>query len=125
MKTHMVPIFKTGRHTSMNGYEKEWTESDLDRIASTYNSQPTDSRHDAPAVIGHPKTDGPAFGFFNRLERKGNLLYGELRDAKSEFVKWVKDGHYRKVSPKLDSNMLLKHVGWLGSQPPAVKGLPE
>lgn len=121
----MVPIFKTGRHTSMNGYEKEWTESDLDRIASTYNSQPAESRHDAPAVIGHPKTDGPAFGFFNRLERKGGLLYGELRDAKDEFVQWVRDGHYRKVSPKLDHNLLLKHVGWLGATPPAVKGLPE
>lgn len=121
----MVPIFKTGRHTSLNGVERDWTAEDLDRIVATYNGQSTDSRHDAPAVVGHPKLDAPAWGFFNRLERKGNLLFGELRDARDEFVQWVRDGHYRKVSPKFDQNLLLKHVGWLGATPPAVKGLPE
>lgn len=125
MTKHQVPIFKTGAHTSSNGFSKNWTEQDLDRIVETYNAQPAESRHDAPAVIGHPKSDGPAYGFFEKLKREGELLYGELRDAKTEFIDWVKAGHYRKVSPKIDSNFLLKHVGWLGAQPPAVKGLPE
>ncbi len=125
MKEHMVPIFKTGRHTSRGGATRSYNESDLDRFASTYNGQASSERHDAPAVIGHPKLDAPAFGLFSKLKRNGSILYGSLRDASPEFIDTVKAGHYRKVSAKFDSNGLLKHVGWLGAQAPAVKGLPE
>lgn len=122
---HMVPIFKAGNHVSRDGRALTFTTSDLDRIVTTYNSQPADSRHDAPAVIGHPKTDGPAYGWFNSIKRDGEILYGELRDPHPDFVGWVKDGRYRKVSAKFDADGLLKHVGWLGAQPPAIKGLDE
>lgn len=121
----MVPIFKTGTHTSREGRTRTYTEADLDRFASTYNGQAPAERHDAPAVLGHPKTDGPAWGFFSGIKRVGDILYGSLRDAHPKFIDTVKAGHYRKVSPKFDSNGLLKHVGWLGAQAPAVKGLPE
>lgn len=122
---HMVPIFKTGTHKSREGHIRTFTTNDLDSFVSIYNGQAPDSRHDATAVIGHPKTDGPAYGWFNSIKRDGELLYGELRDEHPEFVQWVKDGRYRKVSAKFDADGLLKHVGWLGAQPPAIKGLPE
>lgn len=120
-----IEIFKTGVHTDSNGNTRVWTEEDLDKIVETYNNQPDEERHDAPVVIGHPVTDSPAYGWVEKLERRGKVLYAKLKDLAKEFVDWVRKGLYKKRSIALYDNLLLKHVGFLGGVPPAVKGLAD
>jgi len=116
-----LPIFKSGTHKDSKGREKTWTESDLDKIVTTYNSQ---KDHEAPVVIGHPTTDAPAWGWVESLKRQGKILVAKLKDLAPELVDWVKQGRYKKVSASFYPNLLLKHAGFLGAAPPAVKGLP-
>lgn len=114
-------IFKTGRHTDSSGNEKEWTENDLDKIAETYNPQ----NHEAPIVIGHPKTNSPAFGWVEKLKRVGDTLYALPKQLANEFAELVNKGLFKKRSISLYPDGTLRHVGFLGAQPPAVKGLPD
>jgi len=116
-----IAVFQTGKHTDMNGRVRTWTQADLDKIIENYNPQ----KHEAPAVIGHPKTDSPAWGWVNSLSRQGDLLLAEFKELAPEFEGWLKDGRYKKRSICLYPDLTLKHVGFLGATPPAVKGLPD
>jgi molecular chaperone GrpE (heat shock protein) len=117
----LIEIFKAGTHTDSAGNTRAWTEKDLDNIASKYNP----AHHEAPVVIGHPKDNAPAFGWVEGLERKGSVLYAKLKDLVPEFVEAVKKGLYKKRSISLYPDMTLRHVGFLGAMPPAVKGLAD
>ncbi len=64
-------IFKTGKHTSDKGITNEYTNEDLDKIVSNYNPE----EHEAPIVIGHPKTNAPAYGWIEKLQRVGDKAY--------------------------------------------------
>lgn len=123
MKNHAewIPVFRTGTHTDSNGNEKTWTDAELDAIASKY--QP--GEHEAPAVIGHPKDNSPAWGWVEGLKRDGNILYAKFKDLVPEFVDMVRKGLFKKRSISLYPDMTLRHVGFLGAMPPAVKGLPD
>lgn len=114
-------IFKTGKHTDSNGNEREWTEKDLDEIVNKYDP----SKHEAPIVIGHPKTNAPAFGWIEKLKRVGDTLYALPSQLAQEFVEMVNKGLFKKRSISLYPDGTLRHVGFLGAQPPAVKGLPD
>lgn len=114
-------IFKTGKHTDSSGNEKEWSEKDLDNIAEKYDP----SKHEAPIVIGHPKTNSPAFGWVEKLKRIGDTLYAYPKQLAQEFVDMVKQGLFKKRSISLYPDGTLRHIGFLGAQPPAVKGLPD
>ncbi|ROL55808.1 hypothetical protein D9V84_10365 [Bacteroidetes/Chlorobi group bacterium Naka2016] len=120
-----IEVFRTGVHTDSNGNTRQWTEEDLDRIVETYNNQKDETRHEAPVVIGHPVTDSPAYGWVEKLERRGQVLYAKIKDLAKEFVDWVKKGLYKKRSIALYDNLLVKHIGFLGAVPPAVKGLAD
>lgn len=120
-----IECFRTGSQTDSAGNTKDWTEADLDNIVDKYNNQADEERHEAPIVLGHPKTDDPAFGWVEELKREGNLLFAKLKDLSKDFVQKVRDGQYKKRSISLYSNMLLKHIGFLGATPPAVKGLAD
>ena len=117
----LIEIFKAGTHTDSAGNTRTWTEEDLDTIVKKYNP----AVHEAPVVIGHPKDNAPAYGWVEKLERKGNVLYAKLKDLVPEFVEWVKKGLYKKRSISLYPDMTLRHVGFLGAMPPAVKGLAD
>lgn len=114
-------IFKTGKHTDSNGNEREWTENDLDKIIESYDK----TKHEAPIVIGHPKTNAPAFGWIEKLKRVGDTLYALPSQLAQEFVEMVNKGLFKKRSISLYPDGTLRHVGFLGAQPPAVKGLPD
>ena len=89
--------------------------------------------HEAPLVIGHPKTDAPAYGWVGGLHADGGVLSADFAQMDDDFVGLVQSGRYKKVSasfypPDSPSNpkpgsWYLRHVGFLGAQPPAVKGL--
>lgn len=116
-----IEIFKTGTHTDSAGREQDITEDTLDQIVSKYDP----SEHEAPVVIGHPKADAPAYGWVEALKREGKILYAKLKDLVPEFVDMVKRGLFKKRSIALYPDYRLKHVGFLGAVPPAVKGLRD
>lgn len=125
-----IKIFKVGTHTSMQGIAKDYTRDMLANCVAAYNPQ----THEAPLVVGHPKTDDPAMGWVDHLELSDDgylLAYPKKIDA--EFAESVNAGKHNKVSasfylPDSQANptpgkLYLRHVGFLGAQPPAVKGL--
>ena len=116
-----MPIFKTGTHTDSAGNEKTWTEAELDTIVQKYQPQ----AHEAPAVIGHPEHNSPAWGWVEGLKREGNILLARFQGLVPEFVEMVRKGLFKKRSISLYPDMTLRHVGFLGAMPPAVKGLPD
>lgn len=117
-----IEIFRSGTHTSKDGKTRSWSEADLHQIAEKYNSQ---KEHEAPVVIGHPKENAPAYGWVESLEAVGDTLFANLKDLAADFVEAVKQRRYPKRSMSLYTDGLLKHVGFLGAVPPAVKGLAE
>ncbi len=117
-----IEIFKVGTHTSKSGETKSWSEADLRQIAEKYNGQ---KDHEAPVVIGHPAENAPAYGWVESLDAVGNTLFANLKDLAADFVEAVKQRRYPKRSMSLYSDGLLKHVGFLGAVPPAVKGLAD
>ncbi|MES8739309.1 hypothetical protein U6S59_12380, partial [Cutibacterium acnes] len=53
-----IEIFRAGRHVDMSGREIEFTREDLAELASSYDP----AVHEAPVVVGQPKTNAPAYG---------------------------------------------------------------
>lgn len=127
MKSIWIEVFRAGTNTDASGDTREWTQADLDTIVSKYNDQSPEERHDAPVVIGHPVTDSPAYGWVLSLKRDGTSLWAELdKDALDpQFVDWVERGLYKKRSIALYEDLRLKHIGFLGGVPPAIKGLAD
>ncbi len=121
MEPKWIEVFRTGTHTDSSGNTKEWTRNDLDKIVSQYSERDEDDQ--APAVIGHPRSNAPAYGWATQLKREGDLLLAKIKPTAKEFVGWVRDGLYKRVSISLRPDMNLRHIGFLGATPPAVKGL--
>ena len=122
-------IFKSGTRTDNNGITVTITDADVAQAAAAYDPK----LHEAPLVIGHPKTDAPAYGWVGGLHADGGVLSADFAQMDDDFVGLVQSGRYKKVSasfypPDSPSNpkpgsWYLRHVGFLGAQPPAVKGL--
>ncbi len=115
-------IFRTGLHTDSKGQQKDWTEEDLNRIAAKYNEQ---KEHEAPLVIGHPEINHPAYGWVENLKVEGGKLLAKAAQIVPEFAEAIKTGLFKKRSISLYPDLLLRHVGFLGAVPPAVKGLKD
>jgi hypothetical protein len=123
-----IQIFKPGKHVAMNGAALSFSESDLAATAAAYDP----SKHEAPIVIGHPKHDGPAYGWVKSLAFADGLD-ADPHQVDPAFAEMVERGAFKKISasfysPDSPSNPVpgvyyLRHVGFLGAQPPAVKGL--
>lgn len=120
-----VEVFKAGTHTDSAGNQHTYSVEDLQAIADKYNNQPDSEKHIAPAVIGHPVTDSPAYGWVKDLQVVGEKLVANFYDVADEFVDWLEKGLYKTRSISLSEDMMLRHIGWLGAVPPAVKGLAE
>ena len=58
-----LQIFKPGRHTALSGASLAFSESDLAASAAAYDP----AVFQAPIVVGHPKTDDPAYGWVRAL----------------------------------------------------------
>ena len=120
-----IAIFKAGKHVDSSGRGREWTLDDLDSIVSKYNDQGVNDRHDAPVVLGHPETDSPAYGWVEKLYRKGDTLFATLKELSPEFLGMLKQGKSKKRSVSIFPDLMLRHVGFLGATPPAVWGLKD
>lgn len=114
-----IEVFSIGRWTDGAGNTSDWTLDDLKEIAESYNPQ----IYDAPIVIGHPDIDSPAYGWIDALKVEGEKLLAKPKQLVDEFKDWVKRGLYKKISISIFPDMTLRHIGFLGGAPPAVKGL--
>jgi hypothetical protein len=126
-----LPILPVGRHVATDGRALEFTEDTLREIAESYDP----ARSEAPLVIGHPKTNDPAYGWAKSLEVRGGMLYAEPHQVVPEFAEAANRKLYKKRSasvylPDSPGNPLpgkhyLRHIGFLGAMPPAIKGIPD
>lgn len=125
-------IFKPGKHTSSSGQVIEFTEDMLKAAVAAY--EPT--LHEAPIVVGHPRTNGPAYGWVKSLSfDESGAIVAEPQQVDADFDEMVAAGRFKKRSaswylPDAPNNpkpgtLYLRHVGFLGAQPPAIKGLKE
>lgn len=130
-------IFRPGKHTAASGVTLSFSEADLKAAVDAYDP----SVHEAPIVVGHPKDNAPAYGWV------GSLSFGEAGameaapiQVDANFAEMVSAGRFKKRSaswyvPGSANHPLagkpghdayyLRHVAFLGAQPPAVKGLKE
>jgi len=127
-----IEIFKVGTHTAMNGVKMPFSKELLSAAVSGYDAK----THEAPVVVGHPKDNHPAFGWIDHLELTDDgVVLAHPKQIDANFAELVKDGKYKKVSaswylPDSPANpkpgtLYLRHVGFLGAMPPAIKGLGD
>jgi len=115
-----IPVFKTGMHTDSAGNTKTWIEQDLDNVVEKF-----DPKVGAPLVIGHPKENAPAYGWVEGLKRVGQYLYYKPMQVVPAFKEMVNKGMFKKRSISMYPDGTLRHIGYLGAVPPAIKGLPD
>ena len=124
-----LQIFKPGTHTAMSGQALSFGEADLAATCAAYD--PT--KHEAPLVVGHPTHDMPAYGWVQSLAFNEGGIDATPAQVNTDFADMVAAGAFKKISasfysPNSPSNPVpgvyyLRHVGFLGAQAPAVKGM--
>lgn len=129
MSTPHLHIFRPGRQTASDGRALTFSAADLATAAAAYDP----ALHEAPVVVGHPAADAPAYGWVRGLSADAEGLHAALDQVDPAFAELVRAGRYKHVSasfymPSSPANPVpgayyLRHVGFLGAQPPAVKGL--
>ncbi len=129
--TRTVEVFRPGTFTPMAGTPISFTEEDLKALAAGYDAD----AHPAPAVVGHPKTDDPAFAWARafRWDDGRKRLLADLGEIEPAFGEAVAAGRYKRVSLSLftpdaphnpkPGQYYPKHIGFLGAAAPAVSGL--
>lgn len=132
LQSQAIEIFRAGTHVDDSGKPRIFSVADVKAMAGVYNP----ARHEAPLTLGHPENDHPAYGWVKGLTatEDGRLLM-QVSNVDPEFAEGVKAARYTKRSasfyPPLSPNnpapgqWYLRHVGWLGAHPPAVKGLAD
>jgi len=119
-----IEIFKGGKQIDSQGREHNGDEI-IDRAIETFDT----AEHEPPVVIGHPKDNAPAFGWIEDLKShfKGGVkvLLAKLKQVAPEFEDIVKNGLFKKRSASFYKDGRLRHVGFLGAEVPAVKGLVD
>lgn len=126
---HQLHIFRAGRHTASCGRVMDFSAADLAAAAAAYSPDV----HEAPIVIGHPAHDAPAWGWVRGLQATAEGLTATTTELDAQFAEMVQAGRFKKISasfylPDAPTNptpgrLYLRHVGFLGAQPPALKGL--
>jgi hypothetical protein len=126
-----IEVFRAGRHQAADGTTIEFTDADVAAIAASYDP----ALHEAPIVVGHPRDDAPAYGWVAGLAAEGGRLEATPAQVDPAFAELVREGRFKKISislygPRSPANpkqggWYLRHVGLLGAQPPAVKGLRQ
>ena len=119
-----IDIFRAGDY----GAKGKFTAADLSQVAADYDP----AKHESPAVIGHPQSNGPAWGWAKKLQVAGDVLQAQFDECDPTFEQMVQQGKFKKRSASFykpgggpTGKLYLRHVGFLGAQPPEVKGLKD
>ena len=115
-----IEIFSGGIQKDSQGREHDATTL-IEKAVETFDPK----FHEPPVVVGHPTDNSPAFGWVEGLKKSGNILLAKFKDVVPEFGDAVKTGLYKKRSASFYPDGRLRHVGFLGGTPPAVKGLAD
>lgn len=115
-----IEIFKGGEQRDSQGRVHDG-DAIIDRAVKNFDAK----THEPPLVVGHPQNNAPAFGWVQELKKIGNALYARFRDVVPEFEDLVKRGLFKKRSVSFYPDGGIRHVGFLGAMPPAVKGLAD
>ena len=127
-----IEIFRAGRHIDDGGITHEFSEADLDGMASSY--QP--AIKEAPLCVGHPRDNLPAYGWVKSVQRNAQgVLTISAHSVEPQFAEMVESRRFPKRSasfypPQAANNptpgkWYLRHVAFLGAQPPAIAGLKD
>ncbi len=124
-----IRLFRPGAFTSSEGLKLSFSEADLAASAAAYDA----ARDPAPLVIGHPRINDPAYGWVDSLRVEDGELVAVPARVDASFAETVRAGRYARVSAQFylpddpanpaPGTWYLRHVGFLGAQAPAVKGL--
>lgn len=124
-----IEIFRAGTHTAMQGVTLDFSEDKLAAACAAYDP----ALHEAPLVVGHPTATAPAYGWVKGMGMDGTSVVADCDQVNPDFAELVRAGTFKKVSaswygPTHPANpkpgiYYLRHVGFLGAQPPAIKGL--
>lgn len=119
-----IEIFRGGKQTDSAGKEHDG-DALIETAASSFNT----AAHEPPAVIGHPKDNAPAYAWVEDLKTEvvdgSKILLAKFKQVVPEFEEMVKKGLFKKRSASFYPDGRLRHVGFLGAMPPAVKGLAD
>lgn len=116
-----VDILRVGTWTDTSGREVGFSSNDLDTMVGEFEK----NGRRVPLVLGHPKTNEPAYGWVSRLRRVGDVLQASFSQLAEEVKELVATGRFKNVSVSVFPNKALRHVGLLGAVQPAVSGLGE
>ena len=119
-----VEIFRGGKQVDSSG-KKHDGDAMIDQALASFNAE----THQPPLVVGHPKDNEPAWGWVKDLQAKTvdgvKTLLAKFEEVVPEFEELVAAGRYKKRSASFYPDGRLRHVGFLGAVPPAVKGLAD
>lgn len=127
-----IEIFRAGRHTDDSGAVHSFSQADVAGMASAYDR----TLREAPLCVGHPAHNLPAYGFVKSLAlNDAGRLVMDTRAVEPQFAEMVQAERFPKRSasfyppshpnnPK-PGNWYLRHVAFLGAQPPAIAGLKD
>ncbi|MCB8748326.1 hypothetical protein LHU53_15605 [Rhodoferax sp. U2-2l] len=127
-----IEIFRAGRHTDDSGAVHEFSPADVAGMASSYDP----ALREAPLTVGHPADNLPAYGWVKgvAVNADGRLAM-DTRDVHPQFAEMVQARRFPKRSasfypPQHPNNpkpghWYLRHVAFLGAQPPAIAGLRD
>lgn len=119
-----IEIFKGGKQTDSTGREHDGNGL-IEKAVASFDAK----THEPPAVIGHPKDNAPAYAWVEGLKEEvvngTKVLMAKFKQVVPEFEEMVKKGLFKKRSASFYPDGRLRHVGFLGAAPPAVKGLAD
>ena len=127
-----IEIFRAGRHTDDSGTVHNFSAADVAGMVASYDAK----LREAPLTVGHPEHNLPAYGWVKDLSinKAGNLVmnthqvqaqFAEMVDAKlfkKRSASFYPPSHPNNPKP---GNWYLRHVAFLGAQPPAIAGLAD
>ena len=126
-----IEIFRAGRHIDDAGTAHDFSAADVAAMAAGYDP----GLREAPLTVGHPASNLPAYGWVKRLAAAAGVLTMNPHQVEPAFAEMVQAGRFKKRSasfypPASPNNptpgkWYLRHVAFLGAQPPAVAGLKD
>lgn len=122
MNNQWIDIFRGGKQTDNKGRQHNGDEL-IEKALSSFDT----NQDGVPVCVGHPRTDSPAFGWVESLRKTihdgAAVLQAKFKKVAPEFEGWLKSGKYKNRSAAFYPDGKLRHIGFLGATPPAVKGL--
>ena len=123
-------LLATGVYPLSKDVQVRFDELALGRMAGVFND--TKPRRPAPIVIGHPSDDAPSYGIVNQMRLIDGSLIGYTENLSENFRRGMDQGLYPRYAARffgpdnpdnpVPGSWFLKHVGFMGPVPPAVRG---